>query len=293
MIAVPTATKTKKATAKKSPTVHVTLGTFDSHAGSPTLRVLRTSAIGRFKDVTRADYNPRGGTPLRDATADFIHHLDSLRKPDRVIVGMLADESGSMGGNEEAVVSGFNDFVAGLTEVEVVDPESAGQVLCVIFTDGHENTSNRYSPQALQSLVGEREADGFTFIYLGANVDAWNTGSSMGIRGTAHAHTVNYVSSPVGTANAMKETTARSASFLSSSAGFVGEYGSLGVSSLSEDGSLLAGNSGAAGAQSAPSHQGGSVPGLVLPTPIPPTPPVERSDEIKSAIESLAKKGKK
>lgn len=227
----------KKPTAKRSPTVHVSLGTFDQAWGAePPVRVLRTNVISAFDPVTRRDYNPRGGTPLRDATADWIKHLDGLRGPDRVVVGMLADESGSMGGNEEAVVGGFNDFVAGLAEVETVDPESAGKVLCVVFTDGGENASNRVSAEALASLIKEREADGFSFIYMGANVDAWSVGSHMGLSSSASGQSVNFVSSPSGTRSAMGNVTARSSAFLSSNDSYASTYDSMPLSSIAEDG---------------------------------------------------------
>src|SRR5947209_1687730 len=69
-------------------------------------------ALRRFVPCsTPADYNPIGyNTPLRDATVKYINHLEALRRPDQVTIGVLMDESGSMSGKEHAVVAGINDF---------------------------------------------------------------------------------------------------------------------------------------------------------------------------------------
>lgn len=56
-------------------------------------------------------------------------------------------------------------------------------VLCVIMTDGEENSSREYSREQIFKLVKDHEEQGWTFIFLGANQDAWETGASMGLSG--------------------------------------------------------------------------------------------------------------
>lgn len=56
------------------------------------------------------------------------------------------------------------------------------RVLCVIFTDGQENSSRRYSREAVDTLIRTLQAAGkWTFVYFGANHDAWAAGGAIGI----------------------------------------------------------------------------------------------------------------
>lgn len=57
----------------------------------------------------------------------------------------------------------------------------------VILTDGQENSSKEYSQFAIKEMVRKQRAAGWEFIFLGANIDAFSTGSSLGIQ-----HNVQY-----------------------------------------------------------------------------------------------------
>ena len=59
----------------------------------------------------------------------------------------------------------------------------------VILTDGHENCSREYTKAHIKDLVSQCTKDGWTFVYLGANQDAFAEAGSLGI---APACTVNY-----------------------------------------------------------------------------------------------------
>lgn len=54
-------------------------------------------------------------------------------------------------------------------------------VLVVIITDGYENSSVEYDVDSIKKLIEERQAKGWTFVYLGANQDAWAVGSKFGL----------------------------------------------------------------------------------------------------------------
>ena len=146
---------------------------------------------------------PSATTPLRDAVAQFIGHLDRVRARDRVTIGLLLDESGSMAANREAVIAGVNEFVGGMRDVDAVDPEAAGKVLAVIVTDGLENSSREVDPQTLATSIAQHEQDGWTFIYLGANQDAWAVAGQVGFSGGASGQSVNFRATPAGTRTAM------------------------------------------------------------------------------------------
>lgn len=78
----------------------------------------------------------------------------------------------------------------GETEAEV----EGMKVLCVILTDGRENSSVEYSrrdggAQRLLELVQSHEAKGnWTFIFLAANIDAVEAGAEIGISSGATAY---------------------------------------------------------------------------------------------------------
>lgn len=227
-------------TTTKTPTVQVTVATFDAPF-DPELSIFRavmSSTLDRFTRLGGGDYQPRGGTPLRDATIEMLNYLDALRSPDTVQIGLLLDESGSMLGNEAAVITGVNEFVGGMRGVPV---KEGNRVLCVIFTDGKENSSRRVTPDVLQEAISAREADGWTFIYMGANQDAWAEGSSqVGISGRATGQSVNFVSSPVGTQSAFRETSRRNASYLAGQKEYTAMASSLGNNStVTESGDVI------------------------------------------------------
>lgn len=62
-----------------------------------------------------------------------------------------------------------------------VPPES--KKLCVILTDGLENASREYTRDGIARLIKDHEAQGWTFVYLGADHDAWAAGRDIGLSG--------------------------------------------------------------------------------------------------------------
>lgn len=61
--------------------------------------------------------------------------------------------------------------------------------LIVIMTDGHDNMSREYTPSMLTELIKAKEAEGWTFVFLGANQDAWQVGQTFGM---AQGNTMTY-----------------------------------------------------------------------------------------------------
>lgn len=73
----------------------------------------------------------------------------------------------------------------------------AQKVIFVIITDGEENSSRKYSyDQVKAKIEHEKEAYGWEFIFLGANMDAVKTASQFGIHADRAAE---YVPDAVGT----------------------------------------------------------------------------------------------
>lgn len=99
--------------------------------------------IAEVKPIT--DYQPRGGTPLYDAIGDALtstgEHLKALAEDQR--------------------------------------PD---KVIFVIITDGEENSSHRYTHEQIRSMIKlQTDTYKWQFVFLGANIDSYAVGQSMGV----------------------------------------------------------------------------------------------------------------
>jgi len=54
-------------------------------------------------------------------------------------------------------------------------------VLFIIMTDGEENSSEEFTREQVRALIQQKEADGWTFAFLGANQDSWGVGEGIGV----------------------------------------------------------------------------------------------------------------
>jgi Mg-chelatase subunit ChlD len=65
---------------------------------------------------------------------------------------------------------------------DLAEGERPGEVVVMIVTDGHENSSREYTlPQVKDLITRQREQYGWAFMFLGADQDAFDAGSSMGV----------------------------------------------------------------------------------------------------------------
>ena len=114
------------------------------------------TSISHVPDLTSADYQPRGLTPLFDALGKLIQTIEK-----RVDASTVPEDQ-----------------------------------IVVVFTDGHENDSREWTKEALFKLITEKEKEGWTFIFLGANQDSYATGQDLGIKGK---NTSNFAATGRGT----------------------------------------------------------------------------------------------
>lgn len=122
--------------------------------------VLNGVDIQAVKGLTKQTYSPAGMTALLDAVGRTV---DSVKER----IGKLAEDR---------------------------RPE---KVLFVILTDGYENSSKEYRLDRIKAQIAERQGtDGWKFLFLGANQDAWLTGGGMGV---ARGFTANFVADSSGT----------------------------------------------------------------------------------------------
>lgn len=120
-------------------------------------------ALSDIAPLTDSDYTVRGCTALLDAIGDAVHHIRNIHKYAR--------------------------------------PEDVPEhTMFVITTDGMENASRKYDFRKVKHMIEEqKEKAGWEFLFIGANIDAVEVASRVGI---SAERTANYVSDSAGTAMA-------------------------------------------------------------------------------------------
>jgi uncharacterized protein YegL len=65
--------------------------------------------------------------------------------------------------------------------VKTIEIKDDVMISVIILTDGEENCSKKYSAVQIKELINEFTEKGVTFMYLGANQDAFNEATKIGI----------------------------------------------------------------------------------------------------------------
>lgn len=106
---------------------------FDTEAPYEVLLSFRP--LAEVKPLTKQGFKPRGGTPLLDALGRGLNDLDTQ--------------------------------LAALPEAE--RPE---QIVFAVLTDGLENSSREFTAKKIRSLIEERKAKEWQFVFLSASLEA-------------------------------------------------------------------------------------------------------------------------
>lgn len=121
----------------------MTLVQFDS---GDLFEVLTDAApLRRVRGLSARTFQPRGGTPLWDAVGELITRA-SVRQEQRRLLGKRP---------EETVVA--------------------------VYTDGEENQSVRFTGETIRRLIEAKKEEGWTFVFLGAGLDAYAEGGRIGV----------------------------------------------------------------------------------------------------------------
>ena len=83
-----------------------------------------------------------------------------------------------------ALLDSAGRFITEVGEQLAALPEDQrpGRVICLIMTDGMENSSHEWDWEAVKKLITQqREVYGWKFIFLGADIDAVEVGERMGV----------------------------------------------------------------------------------------------------------------
>lgn len=115
--------------------------------------------LSEIEKMTDKEYYVRGCTALLDAVGRTISHISMIRKYIR----------------EEDI------------------PQNT---ITAITTDGMENASHKYNYEQIKKMIEEKKKDGWEFLFIGANIDAAEEASRIGI---SRDRAANYISDSVGT----------------------------------------------------------------------------------------------
>ena len=93
-------------------------------------------------------------------------------------VERLSSASYRPGGN-----TALNDAIGTTVRKIEADRPQVDKVVTVIMTDGEENSSKEWTTDGIRALIEQKEKQGgWTFVFMGAALDAWNQGRSYGVR---------------------------------------------------------------------------------------------------------------
>jgi hypothetical protein len=130
--------------------------------------------LGEVRGLSARTFQPRGGTPLWDAVGDLITRA-SVRADQRRVLGKAA---------EETVVA--------------------------VYTDGEENSSVRFDGSSIRRLIDAKKEAGWTFVFLGAGLDAYAEGGRIGV---GVGSTQAFMNDSVGHRKAFEELSAAMSDF--------------------------------------------------------------------------------
>lgn len=136
-------------------------------SGDPYEVIHHFRPIAEIPDLTRKTYVPRATTPLLDAMGRGINDLEKS----------LADLS-----------------------------EKPSRIIMVIITDGQENASREFTRDQVQKMITEKQAVGWQFVFLSADLSAIDEAIASGVRATS---SMSFDKSSKGSRRAWFSTSAR------------------------------------------------------------------------------------
>jgi hypothetical protein len=164
---------------------------FDAPFGkSEVTTVFNNMPIAEVPTITEEHYNPRSGTNLYDAIGRTLVQINNT--------------------------------------LLVTAPSMRPTVTVCIMTDGEENSSREYTSEDIKKMVSAAEEVGnWTFMFLGANINAFAEGAKFGMRSV---NTMEYDMSSIGvTFDAVGASMLRTATAKMGGATTEQLYGQLGV----------------------------------------------------------------
>ena len=157
---------------------------------------LESDTIGGFNSMIGKQKKEDGKclvtTVLFDHEAEVLHDRIPLEE-----VPEMTEKDYSVRGST-ALLDAMGETITKIADIHrYIRPEDVpSHTMFVITTDGMENSSRKFSSGKVKKLVKQKEKDGWEFLFIGANIDAVETASSIGI---SKDNAVDYMADSKGT----------------------------------------------------------------------------------------------
>lgn len=166
----------------------------------------RSGSMGGFESDTIGGYNSylkdqknknvRVTTVLFDDKYELLYEREDIKKVKKLT-------------NKEYYVRGCTALLDAIGKtIGYMDSVNSEKVILVITTDGYENASKEYSKAKIKKMIESHK--NWEFLYLGADIDSYEEGTSIGIKAS---NISNYVKTKTG-ASKMFGAVARASSMV-------------------------------------------------------------------------------
>lgn len=167
---------------------------------SGSMGAIRDDAIGGFNTFVEDQKKEAGEANLTLVFFDTTYSIPFSGKPIQGVEPLDANTYRPGGGTAllDAIGRAITETGKRLSDMDEADRPD--KVICVVITDGEENSSREHNKDQIAEMVKHQEEKyGWAFIYLGANVDAMHEARAMGIMPQM---AVNFAAGSIGTRSA-------------------------------------------------------------------------------------------
>lgn len=152
-----------------------------------------TGSMSSCKQATISGFNEYVNT-LKNSKNKISFTLTKFNSASKEVVYDCVDIKDVKELNDSNYVPNHNtplyDAIGATIRATEKNKDSKGKkVLVVIQTDGEENDSREFNQGKISDLIKEKEKSGWTFVFLGANIDAYKAASAIGVKAS---NTANY-----------------------------------------------------------------------------------------------------
>lgn len=147
-----------------------------------------------------------------DTIGGYNHYIEDFKNKDANITTVLFNNEYEMICKRQKVsevkeLTKKEYFVNGCTalldaignSIKFMEDEKAEKVIFIITTDGYENASRKYNKEQIKEMINAHKE--WEFIYVGADIDSYSEGESIGIKASNIA---NYQKDKKGVSNMFK-----------------------------------------------------------------------------------------
>lgn len=153
---------------------------------SGSMEIIRTDTIGGVNTFLKEQQATPGecdfSLVMFDTKYDFVYQGRPIKE-----VHGLSEKTYRPSGNTALLDAvGRSIHEAGNRLDKLAEADKPEKVIMVIITDGQENSSREYTKDQIKKMIEHQEKQySWTFLYLGANQDAFAEAGRMGIRAAA------------------------------------------------------------------------------------------------------------